>query len=58
MRLRLRKAFFKGLLKGDEALGVLLNLVGSSDDGAVERSLLCRGFGNKGVNLGWGRFVS
>ena len=54
----LRKAFFKGLLKGDEALGVLLNLVGSSDDGAVERSLLCRGFGNKGVNLGWGRFVS
>ena len=41
-----REAFFKGLLEGDEALGVLLDLVGGCDYGAVERSLLCRGVGD------------
>ena len=46
VRLGWRKAFFKGLLEGDEALGVLLDLVGGCDYGTVERSLLNRGVGD------------
>ena len=40
------EGLFKGLLEGDEPLGVLLDLVGSGDDGAMERSLLCGGVSN------------
>ena len=42
----MRKTFFNGLLEGDEPLGVLLDLVGSGDDGAVKRSLLYGGVSN------------
>ena len=45
MGLGWRDAFFKGLLEGDKALGVLLDLVGSCNYGTVERSLLGRGVG-------------